>query len=263
MPFNNPMSAPFSFSLIKSSLKASGVALVSACLFGPALAASALAAPALAETTILSPTPKAYRPPADNRPPRGPFIPGARRSGCQGLLHNGLTAIAPQQQVGQTISTQPTLTWFVSDDTAYDMALQLYEYSQDQWVKLSEVDLGPSQRGYSAYRLPETTPLKVGGLYRWQIILECDPARPSRNKVEIAQFEVVSAPANLDVASATSLAAAQQYAAAGFWYDAIALLIEDALPPAAITYRNTLLQTLAETESPNLSAQLLSIAGEK
>lgn len=222
--------------------KTSCAVLIGACLLDPGMASSIIAAP----TTTTGQ--KDYTPPSDTRPPRGLFIPGGRRQGCRGVLHNGLTAIAPQTQVVPTFSIQPTLTWFVGDNAPYDITLQLYEYTGDQWVALKDVDLGPSQQGYSSYLLPDTTRLTVGGLYRWDIVMLCDPARPSRNIVNVAYFEVVRPPAGLEQSADTLLAQAQEYATAGFWYEAIALLTSAQPTPAAIDYRNALLRDLAEAE---------------
>ncbi len=90
----------------------------------------------------------------------------------------------------------------------------------------------------------------------------CDPARPSRNRVDIAEFEVVSPPDNLELSGDTALTQAQKYAAAGLWYDAIALLIGLQLTPDASSYRETLLLSLADIELPELSEQLQFIAND-
>ncbi|MEL6937746.1 MAG: DUF928 domain-containing protein [Cyanobacteria bacterium J06598_1] len=213
----------------------------------------------------IAPAPKAYTPPRNPRTPRGPFIPAGRRTGCQGDLHSGLTAIAPQQQVGQTLSTRPTLTWYVASVTPYDVQLQLYEYTDSQWVSLSDVELGQNPPGYNSYTIPESATLTVGGLYRWNIVMVCDPARPSRNRVDIADFEVVSPPADLNLSGDSPLTQAQQYAAAGLWYDAITLLTntqltDSQLTPDALSYRQTLLLNLAAVELPELAEQLEFIA---
>ena len=176
------------------------------------------------------------------------------------MAHNGLTAIAPHQQVGRTFSTQPTLTWFVASARPYPLALQLYEYTNEEWTQLSDVELGASQPGYGSYTVPESEPLRVGGLYRWNIVMECDHARPSRNRVDTAQFEVVSQPAGLVSSTNLRLTQAQHNAAAGFWYDAIALVTSSqptaSFPPDILDYRKTLLLTLSEAESPEFSEQL-------
>jgi hypothetical protein len=53
---------------------------------------------------------------------------------------------------------------------------------------------------------------------------------------------------------------AQQYAAAGLWYDAIALLAQPPLSPDDIDYRRELVLSLAalEAENPNDQFSLLS-----
>ncbi|MGD1900130.1 MAG: DUF928 domain-containing protein [Phormidesmis sp.] len=107
-----------------------GTSLVGLDLTLPASTASATA------TAIT--TPKAYIPPPEPTTPRGPFIPAGRRTGCQGALHNGLTAIAPQQQVGQTISTQPTLTWYIASTT-----LTTFSFS---YTNIQTTNGSPSQK---------------------------------------------------------------------------------------------------------------------
>ena len=164
-----------------------------------------------------------YRPPRTARLPQGPAIPGGRRGGCAMPANVNLTALSPQSHVGRTQSLQPTLAWFVPSEVSYELTLQLYEYGDNNWTKIDQRSLGQSRYGYMHYTLPSSLNLSTGNLYRWHIVLACDPSRPSASQVASAQFEIVPA----QVSSATlenNLQLAEQYSDVGLWYDAIAAL---------------------------------------
>ena len=206
----------------------------------------------------------AYTPPQDVRTPRGPFTAGGRRGDCEGLSGHGLTALAPQEHIGRTLSAQPTFTWYVPGATPYATEFQLYQYVEDEWLSLQDFSLPDSQQGYARFTLPDTISLSVGETYGWQVKLVCNPARPSRDQIVGASFEVVSPPADLANAQGTPLSLAQQYASAGFWYDAIALLAGPNLTESDTTYRKALLLDLASLEAieeaSDFSDQLSHIA---
>ncbi|MEO0536707.1 MAG: DUF928 domain-containing protein [Cyanobacteria bacterium P01_A01_bin.123] len=203
----------------------------------------------------------AYTPPNDVEPPRGPAIPGGRRGGCDDLTEIDLMALAPQQQAGQTISTRPTLTWFVPDETAYPLRLQIYKHNGSSWEDVVEdLDIGPSQQGFMSYTLPANLELEVGGWYRWHVVLICNPDRRSSDQVTGAEFEVVRQPAGLGAVQGDRVQQASQYAAAGLWYNAMAILSNASLTVAEQSYRRELLTELAEFEGPGVSEQLRLIA---
>lgn len=211
--------------------------------------------------SLVQTTPRrGYQPPADTRAPRR-TTGGGTRGGCAGDAPIDLTALAPQGHVGQTALTHPTLVWYVPDDTPYDTELQLYQYVAHQGDELESIatfHLGPSQPGYQAFTLPDDEPgLSVGETYRWKVIVHCFPGQPSRSALDEADLVMADGG---DQPAADPVSQAEQAIAAGFWYDAIALLSQAPVSPEAATYRQELLANLAalEAENPNDDLSLLS-----
>lgn len=198
---------------------------------------------------------KGYQPSGNSTSPRR-TTGGGTRGGCDGQSAVNVTALAPQAHMGQTISTRPTLTWFVTDETPYPIELQLYRYSSsdptDDRLELVDIfDLGESQPGWMALTLPPTmAPLEVGETYRWKVILKCSPSQPSRNRIDEADLQVVPPPANIAVVG-DAVQQAEQYLSLGFWYDGIAALSKVPVSAAATAYRREVISSLAELEAEN------------
>lgn len=164
----------------------------------------------------------------------------------------GMTAVialAPQTHIGQTASTRPTLTWYIAEENPYPVQLQLYRYVSSNPTDTERVgffDLGLSQPGWMTFTLPTSLPpLNVGETYRWKMIVKCNDSQPSKNKIDEADLQVVSPPPGMEV-TGEPLQQAEQYVAAGLWYDAIAVLSQDPVSPAAVAYRSELVGDLAE-----------------
>ncbi|NEZ63753.1 DUF928 domain-containing protein [Leptolyngbyaceae cyanobacterium CCMR0082] len=203
----------------------------------------------------------AYMPSEDTKAPEGPTLSGGRRGGCDDASALDLLALAPQHLVGQTLTTQPTLVWYVPDAKAYNVQLNLYQYTGEGWADIVEgLDIGLSTQGYMSYTVPATLELEIGSVYEWQIVLTCIPDRPSSAQVTGAQFEVVSRPIDLSAVDGNRVQQAQEYAIAGLWYDAMALLSDPLLTPEENDYRRELLTSLAEFEDVEIGAQLRQIS---
>lgn len=214
----------------------------------------------------IAPASSAYTPPANSQAPRGPSIPAGKRGNCHGASSNesdlGLLALAPQQHIGQTLSTQPTLTWFVPDEATYQIELKLYQQTADGFVDVGE-NLRPneeeSHQGYMSYTVPASLGLTVSE-YHWHVILICSPEDRSRDQVVGGVFEVVRRPNELATVTGDHIEQARQYANAGLWYDAIALLSGPWITEEARAYRSELLMQLAEYEDIEFGSQLRQLA---
>lgn len=197
-----------------------------------------------------------YRPPRTARLPQGPAIPGGRRGGCAMPADVGLTALSPQGHVGRTQSLQPTLAWFVPSEVPYEMTLQLYKYADTKnaqaWTLIEQRSLGQSQYGYMHHALSPNSELTVGNLYRWNIILTCDPSRPSASRVASAQFEIVPPQVEVDISTTSGLQLANRYLEAGLWYDAIAVISSSSPTPESTTYLSQLLLNVATLDETSL-----------
>ncbi|MGI0494465.1 DUF928 domain-containing protein [Alkalinema pantanalense CENA528] len=129
------------------------------------------------------------------------------RGGCEnGTTDLSLTAIAPMGHVGQTSLARPTLVWFVPGDasratTAYKMELRLLQNTKEQnrpprqllW-KDSQLSSRP---GLMSLKLPDEVQLAPGETYIWQIILKCNPNKPSHDLIAEAPIQRVAVPNQL------------------------------------------------------------------
>jgi hypothetical protein len=162
-----------------------------------------------------------------------------------------VVALAPQTHIGRTASNRPTLTWYIAEEKPYPVELQLYRYtsSDPADIQIERVDffeLGLSQPGWMTFTLPTSLPpLDVGETYRWKVILKCSESQPSRNKIDEADLQVLPSPLGM-VVTGEPVQQAEQYVAAGLWYDAIAVLSQTPVSPAAAAYRSELVGDLAE-----------------
>jgi hypothetical protein len=104
------------------------------------------------------------------------------------------------------------------------------------------------------------TTLEPGKYYLWQVVVMCNPNRPSSALTDEVMMQVVPQPAELDTALAQATSPqdrAQVFAEAGLWYDALAQ-VAAAQTPEAVAYRDALLQDLAELEANSSYGQALS-----
>ncbi|MEA5464078.1 DUF928 domain-containing protein [Leptothoe sp. PORK10 BA2] len=206
---------------------------------------------------------KSYSPPANPTPPNR-TTGGGTRGGCDSPAAISLTALAPQAHAGQTASTWPTLTWYIADENPYPVQLQLYRYTssnpvETQLERVHFFDLGPSQPGWMSFTLPTSLPpLNVGETYRWKVILQCSASQPSKNKIDEADLQVVPLPIGM-VTTTDPVQQAQQFAAAGLWYDAIAVISQSSAA-SAVAYRRDLVASLAELEAENPNDQFSQLS---
>lgn len=208
-----------------------------------------------------------YNPPSGQRAPRGNTTSTGPRGGCSGGSNVTLTALAPQQHIGQTVSLRPTFAWFVPDSQSYKMEFALYEYTSGNNKKLlKKIELNSSQ-GIMKLSLPESIPdLTVGKTYFWQVAVLCNEGYPSSDLTTKAELEIVPLPTNVKTSLDTiknPLQRSDIYANSGFWYDALseALTADNTLQSRATI--STLLEELANFESAEVSKQLVEVANIK
>jgi hypothetical protein len=163
-----------------------------------------------------------------------------------------LTTLAPHQSVGQTVSTHPSFAWFVPEPQPTPLEFQLYEYSasgERQLVYKTELQSNP---GIMTLSLPKEHPgLAVGHSYYWQVILFCNPNRPSTALVAHAEIEVVNQLPSLQTALSETSNLMEQvnlYAEAGLWYDAFGLALSLPEGTSARTLQLSLLESLVNLE---------------
>lgn len=156
--------------------------------------------------------------------------------------------------IAATVSPRPTFAWF-SRDNHMDVphAFRLYEVDNDSqtYRLLTEIEGELMPAGILVLPFPSgLDDLSVGRRYLWQVELTCDPDRPSGNLFAEAEFDVVSASANLSdelLAATTNVDKADIYMANNLWYDALALALANT-PMSSLRQRLFNQVALNETE---------------
>ena len=151
------------------------------------------------------------------------------------------------------------------------MEFRLYQYEPNGDTKIHTVNL-QSQPGIMSLSLPADQPgLTVGQRYRWQVVILCNPNRPSEALVAEADIEVVEpSPALAKELAATNnlIEKANLYAESGLWYDALGKALQSTQGTTK-DFQLTLLEDLAKVEEQEelaqgrtQSARLRKIIGE-
>lgn len=194
-----------------------------------------------------------YKPPKQPSAPSGPITSTGTRGGCSREREASLTALAPHQHVGQTTASHPTFLWYVPESDPFPLRFQLYEQGATGKQLLHTTQL-QSTPGLMQHTLPANQAgLVKGRRYSWQVILLCNPNRPSTAVLAGAEIDATNAPTSLS----NSLASITQpekrsnlYAESGFWYDALAEISK----PENITLsaaKTNLIQDLIALETAN------------
>lgn len=217
----------------------------------------------LAALTVLTLVPgnalAGYVPPSDARPPDARTSSSGGRS-C-GVSHNdqSLKLLAPQQHVGQTLTSHPTLVWSVPVDRPVVGELKIWELLETSEDAADGPATRPvletpyiftSHQGYMTFTLPaDSDGLAEDKDYIWQVRLRCGN-RPSDSVWARAQITVAGSDGrSLQPLKANPVERASQLAEAGFWYDAIALVSTLPEDESAAALRDALLEDLLTLEA--------------
>lgn len=173
---------------------------------------------------------------------------GAGSRGCaeETLGQNLVTLLIPSQDyIGQTISSHPTFSWYLSQPVEVPMQFTLVEDKAGGGGKtIWEKKIDSAQQGMIHVEIPKDRPeLVAGKTYRWTVTLVCNSVQPSANRYFISYIERVPITGALEqklsamglnrnslpktIPSGSSLEIrdrASLYAESGLWYDAVAAL---------------------------------------
>ncbi|NEP10347.1 MAG: DUF928 domain-containing protein [Symploca sp. SIO2C1] len=194
-----------------------------------------------------------YNPPSDQKPPEGETGNLGTRGGCEGIEGPPLTALAPRTHIGETVSTHPTLAWFVPESKPFSITFRLFEYASDSTLqRLGDPIELQSTPGVMKLPLPKNKPgLAMGKTYLWEVRIRCDVNSPSMDLVTKAEVEVVEIPESLESKLSStndSLQRASAYGEAGLWYNALSEALVSAEDGKLGEGGSSLLEDLAKLE---------------
>lgn len=136
-------------------------------------------------------------------------------------------ALTPDH-VGQTVSAQPSLFWYL--DRTPDASMQIEFTLFDQLSDEPEVEAtlaAPDRIGIQRIRLADYgVELKPGAEYEWSVTLVVDPEKRSKDVVVTGWIDRIesSGPLTARLESENDARAAAIYAEEGIWYDSFAAL---------------------------------------
>jgi Domain of Unknown Function (DUF928) len=196
-----------------------------------------------------------YVPPPNQEPPSDQ----SKSTGIRGCP--SITVLAPKTHIGQTVSTQPTFAWFISNaneqDARYSSTarFKIAELAANsQFIELADPIELPIVPGIMKLSLEQLT-LNVGQKYVWQVSVRC----PDGSVVQRAEIKVVEIPSSLKRNLTTTKDSSQKadlYAKAGVWYDAIASALEVAQNGKLGQLGSNLVLSLARVEEEQVRENL-------
>jgi len=131
-----------------------------------------------------------------------------------------LDVIAPND-LGETVSDQPTLYWFNSLPVKNDVEITLVTDDTNKTV-LDTTLPGPVAAGIHGFSLAGTNVrLDPQTVYQWSVTVKISSTEPSQDIVASGMIQRIAAPKPASQLPSDALAAVDFYARSGIWYDAI------------------------------------------
>ena len=173
---------------------------------------------------------QAFNPPKRGLPPAS--AGGATRGRYCVEKNQLLTPLLPKERLGLTFSEHPSFFWHVPQKTVETAEFVIYETDQNgmEGDVVYETTLTlPTKAGIMKFTLPtNSSPLKVGKRYRWDLTLICDESASGTIPQIEGWIERTQPEANLSKAleQANLRKRPSLYAEAGIWHEALASLVE-------------------------------------
>ncbi len=160
-----------------------------------------------------------YIPPRSIGAPRSQIVGGGVRS--TSLSAPTLYSLVPQH-TGRTVSSQPSLFWYVSTVPSDATPVYFTLTNEREIDPIAEIRLPTvSEAGIQRLDLAQHgIKLERGTEYEWTVAVVIDPEQRSSDVVTVGWVMVVDEPAGLEPS-------ARSYAAHGLWYDAMAAASDD------------------------------------
>ena len=152
---------------------------------------------------------------------------GQRSPNCFNRDNPSLTVLAPTNNVGTTISSNPTLFWYVPTTKAQSAKFVVLDGEENEVYETTLALTGVP--GVVKLSLPKTVSLAPGTTYRWVLMLQCNSDDHSMDpyvegNLERKELSVVDK-AKLDQAT-QPLQKAEVYAGASIWQETVSILAQ-------------------------------------
>lgn len=166
-------------------------------------------------------------PPVENRGTLSRTAGGGTRGGDCLTGKTPLTALTPTNNIGTTVSGNPTFFWYIPQSEAKSAEFVVTD-NQYQEIYATTLALNGTP-GVVSLSLPATVSLETGKDYYWYVLLICDP----KNREQDMFVEGVVKRTELSLEQKTKLAAAteplkqaEMYAQAKIWQETLAILAQ-------------------------------------
>lgn len=153
---------------------------------------------------------------------------GVRGASCSNRTLAPLTAVIPKNQVGLTVSPNPTVLAYIPPTQATQAEFVVFDDQSGDEIYAVKVALS-GVPGMAPFRLPETVNLEIGKLYIWQVSLICDPKDRSSDETVQGSIQRLALSQDLQTqlqGATTALDKAKVYAKERLWYETLATLAE-------------------------------------
>ncbi|BAY19148.1 hypothetical protein NIES21_50070 [Anabaenopsis circularis NIES-21] len=148
-------------------------------------------------------------------------VPAATRGGTCVAKNQNLTALIPQSNLGLTTVGNPTLYFFIPQNTATNLELVIQNDNQDGQTVYQQKYQPNTKAGVIGIHLPPDT-LAVNQKYKWNFSIKCNPQDSSLDKVVQGTIQRFENPSLMNkLAQATPQERVLLYADAGIWHDAL------------------------------------------
>jgi hypothetical protein len=167
-------------------------------------------------------------PPASSIGAPGRTVGGGQRSpDCVNRDNPSLTVLAPTNNVGTTISSNPTLFWYIPRTKAQSAKFMVLDGEENEVYETTLALTGVP--GVVKLSLPKTVSLAPGKTYRWVLMLECNSEDHSMDAYVQGNLErrELSVADKAKLAQATQpLQKAEVYAGASIWQETVSILAQ-------------------------------------
>lgn len=170
-------------------------------------------------------------PPTQNRGAPGRTIGGGTRSpSCLDIHDTALTALMPENDLGLTVSANPTFFFYVpkATETLAELSVE-FTVSDEESKEIYHTNFTlVNTPGVVKVQLPETVSLEIGKTYNWQFAMICNSQEPERDQFVWGKSQRVEFSPELkaNLKQILLLEQAKLYAHRQIWHETLGILAE-------------------------------------